>query len=143
MPYTNNYFKKKSLLPGLNQQALEYLEHYGEMPLYKRHSVVYVAHDPCDKLFFVCEGRVTLTRSSSDGRELILEILIPGEMFGDLALCGERRRNQSAVALDDILVCSFKRQDFIEVMYNNPSWHCICCVSPVCGAMRRICVCNT
>lgn len=121
MIYTKNYFKKNLLLSGLNQQALEYLEHYGEMSLYKRHSDVYVAHDPSDRVFFVREGRVKLTRSSSDGRELILDILIPGEMFGDLALCGERRRNQSAVALDDTLVCAFKRQDFIEVMYNSPS----------------------
>lgn len=114
------FLQNNPIFNRLGDNVLEELERYAELIILKKNAVVYVAGDPSDRVLFVCEGRVKLSRSSSDGRELILDILISGDMFGEMAVCGEQRRNQSAVAIDDTLVCAFKRQDFIKTMYDCP-----------------------
>lgn len=120
MSKTRIFLRNNPLFNRLDENVLEALERCTELVILKRNAVVYVAGDPSDRVLFVCEGRVKLSRSSSDGRELILDILIPGDMFGEMAVCGEQCRNQSAVAMDDAQVFAFKRQDFIKIMNDSP-----------------------
>ena len=42
--------------------------------------------DPGDALYVIETGKIKLARRASDGRENLLAILGPGEMFGELSL---------------------------------------------------------
>jgi CRP/FNR family transcriptional regulator, cyclic AMP receptor protein len=57
--------------------------------------------DPGDRLYVILEGKIKLTRAASDGRENLLSVLGPGEMFGELSLFDPRPRTASATALTD------------------------------------------
>src|SRR5580704_15256150 len=57
--------------------------------------------DAGDRLYVVLEGKIKLTRAASDGRENLLSVLGPGEMFGELSLFDPRPRTASAVAVTD------------------------------------------
>src|ERR1035437_6447391 len=57
--------------------------------------------DAGDRLYVVLEGKIKLTRAASDGRENLLSVLGPGEMFGELSLFDPRPRTSSAVAVTD------------------------------------------
>src|SRR3984957_19783061 len=54
--------------------------------------------DSGDRLYVVLEGKIKLTRAAPDGRENLLSVLGPGEMFGELSLFDPRPRTSSAVA---------------------------------------------
>src|SRR5262245_41742069 len=54
-----------------------------------------------DQLYVVLDGKIRLTRTASDGRENLLSVLGPGEMFGELSLFDPRPRTASAVAVTD------------------------------------------
>lgn len=54
-----------------------------------------------DRLFVVAEGKIKISRSSSDGRESLLLVLGPGDMFGELALFDPDRRAATATAVTD------------------------------------------
>src|SRR6266404_6576775 len=54
-----------------------------------------------DDLYVVPEGKMKLTRAASDGRENLLSVIGPGEMFGELSLFDPRPRTSSAVAVTD------------------------------------------
>src|ERR1039457_2616950 len=58
--------------------------------------------DAGDRLYVVLEGKIKLTRAASDGRENLLSVLGPGEMFGELSLFDPRPRTSSAVAVTDV-----------------------------------------
>jgi CRP/FNR family transcriptional regulator len=57
--------------------------------------------DAGDRLYVILEGKIKLTRTAPDGRENLLSVLGPGEMFGELSLFDPRPRTASAVAVTD------------------------------------------
>src|SRR6266702_442739 len=57
--------------------------------------------DAGDRLYVVLVGKIKLTRAAPDGRENLLSVLGPGEMFGELSLFDPRPRTASATALTD------------------------------------------
>ena len=57
--------------------------------------------DAGDRLYVILDGKIKLTRTAPDGRENLLSVLGPGEMFGELSLFDPRPRTASAVAVTD------------------------------------------
>jgi CRP-like cAMP-binding protein len=49
-------------------------------------NVLFAEGDEGDHLYVILEGKLKLGTSSGDGRENLLSILGPGEMFGELSL---------------------------------------------------------
>jgi CRP/FNR family cyclic AMP-dependent transcriptional regulator len=54
------------------------------------------------ELFLVLEGKVKITRAASDGRENLLAVLGPGEVFGELSLFDPGPRTATATALSSL-----------------------------------------
>lgn len=63
--------------------------------------IVFAEGDPADRMYVIVEGKVTLGQSSADGRESLLAVLGPGEMFGELSLFDPGQRASTATALTD------------------------------------------
>jgi CRP/FNR family transcriptional regulator, cyclic AMP receptor protein len=57
--------------------------------------------DDGDRLYVILDGKIKLTRAAPDGRENLIGVLGPGEMFGELSLFDPRPRTASATALVD------------------------------------------
>jgi CRP/FNR family transcriptional regulator, cyclic AMP receptor protein len=54
-----------------------------------------------DRLYVILDGKMKLTRAAVDGRENLLGVLGPGEMFGELSLFDPRPRTSTASAVTD------------------------------------------
>lgn len=63
--------------------------------------VLFVEGDPGDRLFIIVEGKIKLGQASGDGRESLLAVLGPGEMFGELSMFDPGPRTATATALTD------------------------------------------
>ena len=63
--------------------------------------VLFKEGDPGDRLFVVVEGKLKLGTTSNDGRENLLSILGPGDMFGELSLFDPGPRTATATAVVD------------------------------------------
>lgn len=85
-----------------------------------KHRPIYFPEQPSKNIFFLKEGHVKLSRLHEDGREIILDILGPGEIFGELSIVEEGVRKEFAETLDDALVCSMSKQDFENMVMHNP-----------------------
>ena len=57
-----------------------------------------------DHMYVIVEGKVKLGQTSTDGRESLLGVLGPGEMFGELSLFDPGVRTSTATALTDTTV---------------------------------------
>ena len=66
-----------------------------------RGQVVFSEGDSGDRLYVIVDGKIKLGTSSSDGRESLLAILGPGEMFGELSLFDPGPRTATATALTE------------------------------------------
>ncbi len=82
------YIKNAALFSWLEDDELQRLASRSEMVECKRNTTLFFAQEQSDNIYLVKQGRVKLTRTSSEGREVILDILGPGEIFGELAIAG-------------------------------------------------------
>lgn len=114
------YIKNAALFSWLQEEELQRLASRSEMVACKRITTFYFAHEQSDSIYLMKQGRVKLTRTSAEGREVILDILGPGEIFGELAVTGEELRTHSATAVDDALVCIITRQEFEALLRRHP-----------------------
>ncbi|RMF30271.1 MAG: Crp/Fnr family transcriptional regulator [Bacteroidetes bacterium] len=72
---------------------------------FKKGEYIYLPDEMADKIFFLVEGRVKIGTYSDSGKEITKAILGKGEVFGELALVGEKNRRDFAVAMEDSIAC--------------------------------------
>ncbi len=80
----------------------------------RRGEVLFHEGDSGDKLYIVGEGKVKLGRTSSDGRENLLAILGPGQMFGELSLFDPGPRSATVTAVTDSMFFSLSHADMLK-----------------------------
>lgn len=66
--------------------------------------VLFIEGEPGDRMYVIVDGKVKLGQTSTDGRESLLGVLGPGEMFGELSLFDPGLRTSTATALTDVTV---------------------------------------
>ena len=76
--------------------------------------------DAGDKLFVVVEGKLKLGTSSGDGRENLLSILGPGEMFGELSVFDPGPRTSTATAVTDTRLLALAHDQVIGWVTAHP-----------------------
>ena len=93
--------RRAPLFDGLDEESARALRR--QMPDVKlsRGEHLFNEGDGGDRLYVVLDGKIKLTRAAADGRENLLSVLGPGEMFGELSLFDPRPRTASAVAVTD------------------------------------------
>jgi CRP/FNR family transcriptional regulator, cyclic AMP receptor protein len=76
--------------------------------------------DDGDRLYVVLEGKIKLTRASPDGRENLISLVGPGEMFGELSLFDPRPRTMSASAVTDVRLAALAHDDLRSWLTGHP-----------------------
>src|SRR3954451_19656222 len=86
-----------------------------------RGHVVFSEGDTGDRLFIVLEGKVKISRAAADGRENLLAVLGPGEMFGELSLFDPGPRTATATSVTDTTLASLDHDDLRPVLLERPA----------------------
>ena len=76
--------------------------------------------DEGDTLYAVTEGAIELSVLSREGRKLSLDILRPGDMFGEIALFDPSHRTASAVAIGETHLLSVRNADLLRELSDAP-----------------------
>ena len=82
--------------------------------------VLFAEGEPGDRLYVILEGKVKLGQTSGDGRESLLAVLGPGEMFGELSLFDPGARTSTAPALTDAMVLGLGQQQLRPWLAGRP-----------------------
>ena len=83
-------------------------------------TVLFAEGDGGDQLYVIAEGKLKLGTSSGDGRENLLSILGPGEMFGELSLFDPGPRTSTATAVTDAKLLSLGQEKLLPWLVENP-----------------------
>ncbi len=86
---------------------------------FKKGEQVFVPNDLSDRIFFITGGRIKLSTMNEEGKEITKAILGKGEVFGELAIIGEQRRRDFAVALEDTEICVVTLDELHNLMRNR------------------------
>jgi len=86
----------------------------------ERGDVLFHEGDPGDKLYVIVEGKIKLGRTSTDGRENLLAILGPGEMFGELSLFDPGPRTATATAVAETQILGLSNEQLQRFIAGRP-----------------------
>ena len=88
-----------------------------------KNEYIYLAEKSTDYVYFLKEGFVKIGTVSEDGKEIIKDILQPGEIFGELSLnLPGGSKDEYAQALgDNVVICAINKADFESILWELPS----------------------
>jgi CRP-like cAMP-binding protein len=113
------YLKQINLFSHMDEREIQALAERTTMREVSKGKVILRPDEQPGMVYLIKEGRVKISRYSKDGREQILALLEPGNLFGELGLAGEVE-SVHAEAFEDSLICTLRRNDFIELIRNQP-----------------------
>jgi CRP/FNR family cyclic AMP-dependent transcriptional regulator len=83
---------------------------------FKKGEYIYLPNEAADKIFFITEGRIKIGSYGNNGKEITKALLSKGEVFGELALVGEDKRRDYALAMDDATLCIVNNSEMRSLM---------------------------
>lgn len=86
---------------------------------FQKGDIIFSEHEPGDSFYLIQSGRVQIIRIMGD-IEKTIDILHPGEIFGEMAILEDSPRSASAIALDPVKSLEFNRANFEILMRGNP-----------------------
>jgi CRP-like cAMP-binding protein len=113
--------RKHPMFCDLEPEALDQLCRYAKHSTLKRGATIVSKGDPGNSLVVVVSGTVKISISSPDGRSAILNLIGPGEIFGEVALLDGRARTADATANTNCEIYVIDRRDFIPFVRSQPA----------------------
>ena len=118
-PSTVALLRRLPLFAGLSESDLLALASECRVDHLDTEAVVFRQGDPCDRIWIVHQGRIKIVRHEEDGREVILEIIPPGEVFGGGAIFLPEQP-ATAQAITQAEVMSFSNQEYTQFLQDHP-----------------------
>lgn len=114
------YFEDVDLFSILCPRKVRTMDEHLPSTQYKKNQFIYFTNDKAKYIYMIAEGRVKIGHYTDDGKEVVKAILSKGEVFGELALTGEEKREDYAQAMDDnTSVCPMKIEDMQNLMLED------------------------
>ncbi len=107
------------MLGVLSMKEMIALDKKAEMRSAPKNEVIYFPEDASNSVYMLKAGKVKISKMSLDGKEIILAILGPGEVFGEMSITGQEKREEIAEATDDTIICVVKIPDLQMMMESN------------------------
>jgi CRP-like cAMP-binding protein len=112
--------RRNYLFRDLPPAAIDRLAALATRRTYDKGAAVFAQGDEGDALYGVASGRVRISACGLGGQEVFLNIMEPGETFGEIALIDGLPRTAGATALDAATLVVIKRQDFMDLLGRQP-----------------------
>ncbi|MET0997410.1 MAG: Crp/Fnr family transcriptional regulator, partial [Marmoricola sp.] len=116
----NDVLRQAPLFSALDDEAANALRSSMAENSLRRGEVLFHEGDQGDRLYIVTDGKVKLGRTSSDGRENLLAILGPGQMFGELSLFDPGPRSATVTAVTETVFLSLSHDDLLRWLEGRP-----------------------
>lgn len=112
--------KNHALFGQLQPDVLKRLASYSHVKAVSAGTTIFQRGDPGDSLFAVFTGSIKISNRASDGKDAVLNLISPGQIFGEIALLDGQPRTADAAAVTDCHLMVIDRRDFIPLLSDHP-----------------------
>jgi CRP/FNR family transcriptional regulator, cyclic AMP receptor protein len=113
-------FERHFLLGKLTSSEVDALLTYSRVERYPANTEIYAKGSPGNSMMLVLRGTAKMSSVSSEGKEIVLNIMNPGDLFGEIALLDGGERSADAVAMTACEILVLHRRDFMPLLENHP-----------------------
>ena len=147
LPQSNNpnsagLTDKKALLrshpffTGLDSRIVERLVPHALTRKVKRGTLLFRKGDAGSNLYAVCAGAVRVSAPSDQGKDAIFNLIVSGEIFGEVAFLDGGPRTADAVMIESGELMAVERRDFLPLLKDYPAL-ALRLLEVLCGRLRR------
>jgi CRP-like cAMP-binding protein len=108
--------ERNSLFRGLPQKTIDRVAALATRRSYEDGAIIFMRGDPGDSLCGVVTGRVRISASRAGGKEVFLNIMEPGDAFGEIALLDGSPRTATATAMARTELTILHRDAFFTLL---------------------------
>jgi CRP-like cAMP-binding protein len=112
--------KKSLFFSSLSEVAQREISRLFMEEKFQKDDYVFFEGDLPEWLFIVNEGRVKLVKHSDTGKDVILQIFVPGDMFGEVSLFDRKPYSSSAQVMENSIILKLSRKDFLLFFGRHP-----------------------
>ena len=128
--------RRCSLFSHLPEEALVTLARCMNMRTFAANMILFHKDSPGRRMYLIEQGKIRIFCLTPMGREITLNVLGPGEMFGEMAVLDGQPRSAGAMTLERTVVYALGRQDLLHVLEDYPElWQPV--IELVIGRARR------
>jgi CRP-like cAMP-binding protein len=109
-----------ALFAKVPRPEIEKLAGFARIQRLKRGETLFRRGDPGGTLLCVLNGRIRISLPSADGKDLVLNVIGPGEVFGEISLLDGGERTADATATTDGQVLALLRRDLQPLLLSRP-----------------------
>jgi CRP-like cAMP-binding protein len=112
--------ERNSLFRGLPHKTIDRVAALATRRSYEENTIIFMRGDPGDSLCGVVTGRVRISASRAGGKEVFLNIMEPGDAFGEIALLDGSPRTATATATARTELMILQREAFFALLRTEP-----------------------
>lgn len=121
MAEDGGFLKTVPIFSELNTETLREISKLGARKFYKKDAVILHENESGSALCVIISGKVKVSRSSDDGREIIFSILNPSDFFGEMAIIDGLNRSANVTAIEESELFLIQRTDFLNLLQEHPA----------------------
>jgi len=120
MTYNIWFLENINLFKKLCPHRFKEYKNCHDFDLYKKQEYIYFSEDAANKIFLIENGKIKIGYYTEDGQEVVKAILTKGEVFGEKAILGQKKRNEFAQSIDNkTSICPISIELLHELMREN------------------------
>jgi CRP/FNR family transcriptional regulator, cyclic AMP receptor protein len=108
------------LFSNLDEKGLRLLVQASKFQHMEKGTILFFQSDPSDFAYIVRHGDISIMLNSPDGRDMVINEMRPGDIFGELGILTQQPRSTSAIARADSEVLVIPRESFLRVVDSEP-----------------------
>jgi CRP-like cAMP-binding protein len=114
------FLKWVPIFSELEEETIEKIAQVGVRKSYSKENVILMEEEAGSALFVIISGKVKISRTSSDGREVILSILSESDFFGEMAILDGLTRSATVISIEESELYIIQRNQFLELLKSHP-----------------------
>lgn len=119
MPVSITALRILPMFETLSNERLEKIAAFSSLRRVARHTTVLQAGDCTDNIYLILTGELKVQISDQEGREVILSVLQPGEMFGEMGVIDDHPRSATVISTEPCDLVVIAKNDFKSCLAEN------------------------
>lgn len=114
------FLKRVPLFSGLTDSQIERLAAGSVRRSFPKGRTIVAEGETSQSLYVLLSGRAKVQRSDTEGKEVILAVLGPGECFGEMSLIDDAPRSASVITIESCDFMSINKESFKSMLVSSP-----------------------
>ncbi len=114
------YLKNLDIFSQMRTEEYKMIDQYSSMKEVAKGDILYLQGASDKNVYLLKKGAVKITKLTPQGNEIILDIFSGGSMFGEMSVIDPQERDESAVVVENGLLCIIKKEDFERLVEMVP-----------------------